>query len=91
MMDPRITQLAPFAGTVAVLALAVLFTRLWVNDTSAQAVRQLHVLGMRPGRNYKLGGAWARLAVRDRRNLLWAGLALVAWVALVVSLDAVRR
>ncbi len=90
-LDPQIAQLAPFAGTALVLALAVLFTRLWVNDTAAQAVRQLTVLGIRPGRSYKLGGAWVRIAVRDPRNFLWAGLALVAWVALVVSLDAVRR
>ncbi len=83
--------IAPVAGPILVLALAVLFTRLWVSDTSAQAVRQLQVLGMRPGRQYKLGGAWTRAAVRDPRNVLWAGLALVAWVALIVSLDLARR
>ncbi len=86
-----VSSLAPVAGSLLVLALAVLFTRLWVNDTASQAVRHLHMLGIRPGRHYKLGGAWARLAVRDRRNLLWGALALLAWIALVVTLDGVRR
>jgi len=40
--------------------------------------------------SYKLGGAWALLAVRERRNLLWAVLAVIAWMALVVSLDLAR-
>ncbi len=81
---------APFAATILILALAVIFTRLWVNDTASRAVRELRILGMRPGRNYKLGGAWVLLAVRDRRNLLWAVLAVLAWMALVVSLDHAR-
>ena len=82
---------APFAGTVLVLALAVLFTRLWASDTAARAVRRLHALGMQPGRNYKLGASWAFAAARERRNLLWALLAIGAWTAFVVSLDLARR
>ncbi len=82
---------APVAGTLAVLALAVLFTRSWVNDTAAQATRRLRILGIRPGRNYELGSAWTQFAARDRRNILWAGLAVAAWIVLVVSLDGVRR
>ncbi|HJW74966.1 MAG: hypothetical protein A2V77_16850 [Anaeromyxobacter sp. RBG_16_69_14] len=81
---------APFAATILILALAVIFTRLWVNDTASRAVRELHTLGIQPGRTYKLGGAWALLAVRERRNLLWAVLAVIAWMALVVSLDLAR-
>jgi hypothetical protein len=81
---------APFAATILILALAVIFTRLWVNDTASRAVRELHTLGIRPGRTYKLGGAWTLLAVRERRNMLWAALAVIAWMALVVSLDLAR-
>ena len=81
---------APFAATILILALAVIFTRLWVNDTTSRAVRELHTLGIRPGRTYRLGGAWALHAVRERRNLLWAALAVIAWMALVVSLDLAR-
>jgi hypothetical protein len=85
------TTYAPLAATLVAFTLAVLFTRIWVNDTAARAVQQLKVLGMRPGRHYKLGGAWARLAARDGRNATWASLALVAWVGLVVAVDVVRR
>ena len=75
----------PIAATLAVLALAVLLTRLWVADTASHAVRQLQLLGLRPGRVYKLGGAWVLVAVRDRRNMVWGILALAAWVAAAVS------
>ncbi len=81
---------APFAATILVLALAIIFTRMWVIDTATQAVRELHTLGIRPGRTYKLGGAWTLLAAGERRNLLWAVLAVIAWMALLVSLDLAR-
>ena len=83
--------IAPFAATILVLALAVIFTRLWANDLASQAVHELHILGIRPGRTYRLGGAWALRAARDRRNLLWAVLGVVAWIAVVVSLDLARQ
>lgn len=85
------TGAATVAAVLAVLALAVVFTRLWMNDVATKAAHDLRVLGMRPGRHYKLGGTWARVAARDPRNLLWAALALTGWIALVISLDAFRR
>jgi hypothetical protein len=80
-----------FVATAVVLALAVVFTRLWVHDTASQALHELRVRGIDPGRTFKLGGAWALVAVRDRRNLLWALLAVCSWVATVYSLDLVAR
>lgn len=74
-----------FAAALVAMTLAVVFTGLWVNDTTARAVRELRVLGLRPGRSYKLGGAWALHAARERRNLLWAVLSAAAWVACVVA------
>ena len=82
---------APLAAALLALALAVVLTRLWVNDMDARAVQQLKVLGMRPGRRYKLGGAWALAATRDSRNALRASLALAAWVAVVVAAQVVHR
>jgi len=79
--------LAPLAGIILLLALAVVLTRLWAHDTTTQALRELNALGMQPGRKYKLGSTWALLAARDRRNVRWAALALVAWVALIVAVD----
>jgi len=80
-----------FAAALVAMALAIVFTGIWVNDTAARAVRELHVLGLRPGRTYTLGGAWALHAARDRRNLLWAVLAVFAWLACVVALHLARR
>ncbi len=81
---------APFAAAIMVLALTVIFTRLWVNDTEPRAVRELHTLGLRPGRTYTLGGTWALHAARERGNLLLAILAVAAWIAVVISLDVAR-
>ncbi len=72
----------------SVLLLAVALTRLWLKDTSSRALRQLYLLGMQPGRTYKLGGSWALVAVRDGRNLLLAILAVAAWIAVAVSIHA---
>jgi hypothetical protein len=80
-----IALVEPFAALGA-MALAIVFTCLWVNDTAARAVRELHGLGLRPGRSYKLGGAWALHAARERRNLLLALLSAAAWLAWVVAL-----
>jgi hypothetical protein len=82
----------PFAASLLVLALAIVFTRLWVNDTASLALRELRIRGIRPGQTYKLGSAWALVAVRDRRNLLWALLAVSSWVvATAYSVDLVTR
>ncbi len=83
--------IAPFAATSLVLALALVFTRLWTNDTASYALRELHALGIRPGRTYKLGGSWAISAVRNRRNLILAIVAAAAWMAFAVSLNLARR
>jgi hypothetical protein len=80
-----IALVEPFAAALVAMTLAIVFTRLWVNDTSARAVRELHVLGLRPGHSFKLGRAWALHAARDGRNLLWAVLSAAAWVACVVA------
>jgi hypothetical protein len=82
---------APLAATFASLVLALVLTRMWANATVSHAARQLSILGMRPGRSYKLGAAWVLLAARDRRNLLWAILSVVAWAAVVVSLHFARQ
>jgi hypothetical protein len=79
------TLVEPFAIALVAMALAIVFTRLWVNDTAARAVRELRVLGLRPGHSYKLGGAWALHAARERGNLMWAALSAAAWVACVVA------
>jgi hypothetical protein len=77
---------APFVA----LALAVTFTRLWATDTASRAIRELHRLGLRPGRTYKLGVAWALVAARDGRNLLWAVLSVSAWLFGLVGLHFAR-
>jgi hypothetical protein len=80
---------APFAAAIMVLALTVIFTRLWVNGPESRAVRG-YTLGLRPGRTYTLGGAWALHAARKRGGLLLAVLAVAAWIAIVISLDVAR-
>jgi len=82
---------APLAATIASLVLALVLTRLWANATVSHAARQLSILGMRPGRSFRLGAAWVLLAARDRRNLLWAILALVSWIAVVISVNFARQ
>ena len=81
----------PFAATIPLLLLALVLTRLWANATAAHAARELYLLGMRPGRSYRLGAAWVLLAARDRRNLTWAALAMAAWIAVVVSVNIAKR
>ena len=83
--------IAPFVATILLVVLALALTRLWANDMVSHATRELSILGMRPGRSYKLGAAWVLLAARDRRNLLWAFLAVVAWIAVVVSVNLARQ
>jgi hypothetical protein len=81
----------PFAAVIALLVLALGFTTLWANATISHAARELSILGMRPGRSYKLGPAWVLLAARDRRNLRWGVLALAAWIAVVVAVSFARH
>lgn len=80
----------PLACPVLVLALAVLFTKLWVTDFSHGVARQLSHLGIDPGTSHRLGGSWFLQAVRRPRNLLWALLAGFAWIALVVAVGRLR-
>jgi hypothetical protein len=81
----------PLAATIPLIVLALVLTRLWANATVAHAARELNMLGMRPGRSYRLGATWVLLAARDRRNLVWATLALAAWIAVVVSVNLAKR
>jgi hypothetical protein len=83
--------IAPLAATIPLLVLALVFTRVWASGTASHAVRELSILGMRPGRNYKLGASWVLFAARDRRNLLWAVLAVLAWTAVVASVKLAGR
>jgi hypothetical protein len=85
------TGIATIAAPLAVLALTVIFTRLSASDTATRAVHHPHAPRIRPGRHDKLGGAGVRVATLDSRDLVWAILALAGWIALVISLDVVRR
>jgi hypothetical protein len=82
--------MSPFAATIALVVLALVLTKLWASGTISHAVRELSILGMRPGRSYKLGPWWLLVAARDRRNLLWAVLSTLAWVGVVVSVNLAR-
>lgn len=82
---------SPFAATFALVVAALVLTRIWASGTASHAARELTILGMRPGRSYRLGAAWFAVASRDRRNLAWAVLSAVAWIAVVVSLNLARR
>jgi hypothetical protein len=81
----------PFAAMIPLLVLALVLTRLWANSTVAHAARELNMLGMRPGRSYRLGVAWVLLAARERRNQVFATLAMGAWVTVGVALNLAAR
>jgi hypothetical protein len=83
--------MSPFAPTIPLVVAALVLTRLWASGTVSHAARELSILGMRPGRSYKLGAAWVLSAARHRRNLFWAVLSALAWIAVVVSLNLARR
>jgi hypothetical protein len=82
---------APLAAAILVLALAVVFARLWVNDACSRSPRD-HPLGSRAGRSGRVGEAWAFRAAHERGNvvIILAVLAIAAWIAVVTSLDAAR-
>jgi hypothetical protein len=82
---------APLAATILVLALAVVFARLWVDDARSRLPRELYPLGSRAGRTGKPGGTWAVRAARVRGHVvILAILAIAAWIAVVTSLDSAR-
>ncbi len=81
---------SPLTPTILLVVLALVLTRMWASGTISHAARELSILGMRPGRSYKLGPAWVLLAARERRNLVWAVLSVVAWVGVVVSFKLLR-
>lgn len=81
---------SPLMPTVLLVVLALVLTRMWASGTISHAARELSILGLRPGRSYKLGTAWILLAARERRNLVWAVLSVAACVGVVVSLELVR-
>ncbi len=81
----------PFAATILLVVLALALTKAWASGTVSHAARELSILGMRPGRSYRLGAAWLLLAARERRNLRWAVLCGLAWIAVAVSVNLATR
>lgn len=82
---------SPLAATILLVVLALALTKAWASGTVSHAARELTILGMRPGRSYRLGVAWLFRAARERRNVRWALLSALAWAAVAVSLDLARR
>lgn len=82
---------SPFAATILLVVLALALTKAWASGTVSHATRELSILGMRPGRSYRLGAAWLLLAARERRNLRWAVLCALAWIAVAVSVNLATR